>query len=218
MTVSVERALRGPPLSLSRGRGAALTCRSVLREQLQLDVGSWNRICAGTLAKGRKAVFYCGGIEEAQGFYKCFMLSRLQFSTGSKKEKKRGSKTRGGGAAALLAGFRARSAPSRPPPAPFSPEQISLCFCLSLSCSLSRYRDLSCVPANCTALHDTGIFITPVKAPYYCTWPFPICCQISSWQPEREPLRAGQLHASLMKHKVSGNTTPRGGQQNRLIN
>lgn len=34
----------------------------------------------------QKAVFYCGGIDEAQCFYKCFMLSRLQFSTETKKE------------------------------------------------------------------------------------------------------------------------------------
>lgn len=82
----------------------------------------------------QKAVFYSGGIEEAQGFYKCFMLSRLRFSTGSKKKNKRGSKTRGSGAAALLAGCRARSAPSRPP-APTSPFLSRADFTLLLSVS-----------------------------------------------------------------------------------
>lgn len=34
----------------------------------------------------QKAKFYHGGIDEAQCFYKCFMLSRLQFSVETKKE------------------------------------------------------------------------------------------------------------------------------------
>lgn len=35
----------------------------------------------------QKAVFYCSGVDEAQCFYKCFILSRLQFSIETKKKK-----------------------------------------------------------------------------------------------------------------------------------
>lgn len=103
-----------------------------------------------------KGPVHCGGMDEAQRIYKCFMLSRLQLSP---EPKKCGSKARGGCAAVLLACFCACSISSLSIPSQSCHQLISL---------LSRFNSARSV-CHLLSLAIRPSAASPLIAPPYLT-------------------------------------------------